>query len=93
MTTLEKAKKGEQLTGEELEELGFEYKSSSTLPKYTKNGVEFSYYGGDLSVLTIDGKSIEDFFDIMEARGIDDELCYRITAEQLIFAYKKAGVI
>lgn len=92
MTTLEKAKKGKQLTGKELEELGFKY-HSSTLPKYTKNGVEFSYYGGDLCVLTIDGKSIEDFFDIPEARGIDDELCYRITAEQLIFAYEKAGII
>lgn len=93
MTTLEKAQKGEQLTGEELEELGFEYNSSSVLPKYTKNGVEFSYYGGDLCELTIDGKSIEDFFNIPEARGIDDELCYRITAEQLIFAYEKAGII
>jgi hypothetical protein len=92
MTTLEKAKKGEQLTGKELEELGFEYKSS-LIPEYSKNGVKFSYYGGELCELTIDEEPIENLFDIPEARGIDDELCYRITAEQLSFAYEKAGII
>lgn len=56
-------------------------RSGSIMPSYNKNGIEVDYYGGELCAIYIDGKNIEDMFEIPECRGMDDELIYRITDE------------
>ena len=58
---------------------------------FKKNGLELSYYGGDLSTAEFNGKNLEELFNIQKASCLDDELCYRITNEAVDFIIKIAS--
>ena len=89
----ERARNGEILSYEELLDIGFESTMGIILPRCAKNGVEFSFYGDNLVEIDIDDIDIEDILHICPSKGPDDDLCYRILADDLIYAYEKAGVI
>ena len=55
---LDKAKAGELLTERELMELGFKCESG-ILSSYKKDGIEFTFCGGELSSIYIDDEDIE----------------------------------
>jgi hypothetical protein len=73
------------LRHEDLEKYGFVSNGSPILQCYTRDNIEVSYYGGELCAIDIDGESIEEIFNIPEASGLDDELCYRITDEAITY--------
>lgn len=73
------------LKNEDLEKYGFVSNRSPILQCYTRDNIEVSYYGGELVAIDIDGESIEEIFNIPEASGLDDSLCYRITDEAITY--------
>ena len=72
----------------DLEKYGFVSNGSYIIPGYVMGNIAISYYGGELCAIDIDGESIEEIFDIPEASGPDDELCYRITDEAITYLRK-----
>ncbi|MDO5556741.1 MAG: hypothetical protein Q4G05_00635 [Clostridia bacterium] len=93
---LQKAIKGEILTGEELKKLGFENYRSYLVQCYKKNGVEFCFFRGKRLVdITINGTSIEELKQLQDLLVMDssEDLEFRITKEALISVYKEAKVI
>jgi hypothetical protein len=74
---------------EELRNYGLEPNRSYLMPGFKNNAIEILYYGGNLASVTIDGEEIEERFEIPEARGLDDDLVYRITDEAIMFILQK----
>ncbi len=73
------------LLNENLEKYGFVSNGSPLIQCYTMGNIEVSYEGGELIAIEIEEESIEEIFDIPEASGPDDSLCYRITDEAITY--------
>ena len=57
--------------------------------RFTQNGVNLSYYGGELCSASVDGKDIEKIFTMKKSGGYDEELQHFITNEALDYLVER----